>query len=167
MTQSSYLETAFETEKEEGTPALELLPMDRYTAEVVHASAGPTKNGMGYGVNITWRVCEGSYDGRCVFQSVLLQHDNPDVMKWGRQRFKDILSALNITGDVTDLDVLYNKPAKIVVKIKEDRSGQYQPKNEVVRVISLAAARPYAPIYKKDDPISTGKGNGLNDDIPF
>ncbi len=169
MTQSSYLDFVFESDKEEGTPALELLPMDRYTAEVAQATAGPTKNGKGYGVNITWRVCEGAYDGRCVFQSVLLQHDNPDVMKWGRQRFKDILTALDLSGDVTDLSVLYNKPAKIVVKIKEDKSGQYQPKNEIVRVISLAATRPYAPLFRKDDPISSGgaANNDLNDAIGF
>jgi hypothetical protein len=101
----------------------------------------------------------------------MLQHDNPDVMKWGRQRFKDLLAAMGITGDVTDLTVLYNKPVKIVVKIKEDKSGAYTPKNEVRRVMSMAASRPYAPIFKKDDPISTGIGNGkaapINDDIPF
>jgi hypothetical protein len=168
MTQSSYLDFTFETDKEEGTPALELLPMDRYTAEVAQASAGPTKNGRGYGVNLTWRVCEGAYDGRCVFQTCLLQHDNPDVIKWGRQRFKDILSAMGVTGNVTDLDVLYNKPVKIAVKIKEDKTGQYAPKNEVWRVISSAAAQPYAPLFKKDDPISCGPiANGLNDAAPF
>jgi hypothetical protein len=168
MTQSSYLETAFETEKEEGTPAIELLPMDRYTAEISQATAGPTKNGKGYAVNLAWRVCEGQYEGRQVFQTCLLQHDNADVMRWGRQRFKDVLSAMGINGDVTDLDVLYNKPVKIVVKVKEDKTGQYQPKNEVTRVISLAASRPYAPIYKKDDPISSAPiGSEMNDRIPF
>jgi hypothetical protein len=170
MSQTSYLDVAFETEKEEGTPALELLPMDRYTAEIAQATAGPTKNGKGYGVNLTWRVAEGPYEGRCVFQTCLLQHDNSDVMKWGRQRFKDILLAMGIAGDVTDLDVLYHNLVKIVVKVKEDKTGQYQPKNEVVRVVSVAAERPYAPIFKKDDPISSGPiqtDKEMSDSIPF
>jgi hypothetical protein len=169
MSQSNHLDFVFKSDEEEGTPAIELLPMDRYTAEVAQATAGPTKNGRGYGVNIMWRIAEGSYEGRCVFQSALLQHDDPDVQKWGRQRFKDILTALEITGDVSDLGVLYNKLAKIVVKVKEDKSGQFAPKNEVVRVLSLAATRPYAPIYKANDPISTGgpKPAELNDRIPF
>jgi hypothetical protein len=47
MTQSTYLDEAFDTEKEEGTPAFELLPRDRYTAEVHEAKAGPTKSGKG------------------------------------------------------------------------------------------------------------------------
>ncbi len=52
--------------------------------------------------------------------------------------------------------------------MKEDKTGQYQPKNEVVRVMSLDAARPYAPIFKKDDPISSGPvGSEMNDRIPF
>jgi hypothetical protein len=170
MTQTNYLDVAFNSDEEEGTPAVQLLPMDRYTAEIVHASAGTTKNGRGYSVNLMWKVCEGDYDGWTVFQTCLLQHDNPDVMKWGRQRFKDVLSAVGVSGEVTDLSVLYDKPAKIVVKVKEDKTGQYQPKNEVTRVLSLAATRPYAPIFKKDDPISTGNGGAtpeLNDRIPF
>jgi hypothetical protein len=169
MSQSNYLDFVFESDKEERTPERELLPMDRYTAEIAQATAGPTKNGKGYGVNIMWRITEGPHEGRTVFQSALLQHDNPDVMQWGRGRFKDILVALDITGDVQDLGILYNKPAKIVVKVKEDKTGQYGPKNEVVRVISLAASRPYAPIYKKDDPISSGRSsnNDLNDSINF
>jgi hypothetical protein len=170
MSQSNYLDFTFESDKEEGTPALQLLPQDRYTADIAQATAGPTKNGKGYGVNLMWRIAEGPYEGRCVFQSCLLQHDNPDVMMWGRQRFKDILSAVGISGDVQDLTVLYNKLAKIVVKVKEDKTGQYQPKNEVARVISLEAARPYAPLFKKDDPISTGPiktDEEMNDRIPF
>ncbi len=113
MSQSNYLDTVFHSDEEEGTPALELLPMDRYTAEVANATSGETKNSRGIAVNIMWRICEGPYDGRCVFHTCLLQHDNPDVMKWGRQRFKDILSAMGITGDVQDLSVLYNRPVKI------------------------------------------------------
>jgi hypothetical protein len=168
MSQTSYLDFTFETANEEGTPTLQLLPRDRYTAEISQATAGATKNGKGYGVNLTWRICEGDYDGRCVFQTCLLQHDNPDVAKWGRQRFKDILSAMDINGDVTELDILYNKPVKIQVKVKEDKTGAYPDKNEVVRVMSIASTRPYAPLFKKDDPISTGSGNNdLNDAVPF
>jgi Protein of unknown function (DUF669) len=167
MTQSTYLENAFETEKEEGTPAFELLPRDRYTAEVFDAKAGPTKNGKGYAVTLTWRISEGEYEGRTVFQYVLLQHDNSDAMKWGRQRFKDILTALGITGDVSDLTTLYNIPATISVIQKEDKTGQYAPKNEINRVLPLVT-RPFAPIFKKDDPISSGPaGAGMNDQIPF
>ena len=47
MSQSSYLETAFETDKEEGTPAIELLPMDRYTAEISQATAGADQERQG------------------------------------------------------------------------------------------------------------------------
>jgi hypothetical protein len=168
MTQSTYLDTAFETEKEEGTPAFELLPRDRYTAEVYEAKAGPTKNGKGYSVSLTWRIAEGEYEGRTVFQSVLLQHDNPDAMKWGRQRFKDVLIALGIHDDVNDLTVLYNIPATICVIQKEDKTGQYGPKNEINRVMPLVT-RPFAPLFKKDDPISTGTTtkNDMNDRIPF
>jgi Protein of unknown function (DUF669) len=167
MTQSSFLESAFKSDEEEGSPAFKLLPRDRYTAEISQATAGPTKNGKGYAVNLTWRITEGAFEGRTVFQTCLLQHDTPDAMKYGRQRFKDLLSAMGITGDVTDLDVLYNKPVKLNIIQKEDKSGVYQPKNEVTRVISMAASQPYAPPIYKADPISTGSKPPFDDKIPY
>jgi hypothetical protein len=168
VTQSSFLETAFKSDEEEGSPAFELLPRDRYTAEVHSATAGPTKNLKGYSVNLSWRITEGAFEGRTIFQTCLLQHDNPDAMKYGRQKFKDVLLALGVHGDVNDLDVLYNKPVKINVIQKEDKTGQYQPKNEVTRVISMAASQPYAPPIYKADPISTGSGAPpFNDKIPY
>jgi hypothetical protein len=164
-----FLDAPFETEKEDGTPPFELLPRNRYTAEICDAKAGPTKNGKGYAVNMTFRVTEGEYEGRTVFYTALLQHDNADAMKWGRQRFKDVLVAMNIKDNVTDLNVLYNIPVTISVIQKEDKTGQYQPKNEINRVMPLVT-RPFAPLHKKDDPISTGRQvvNGeLNDEVPF
>jgi hypothetical protein len=92
-------------------------------------------------------------------------------MKWGRQRFKDVLVALGITDSVNDLGVLYNIPVTISVVIKEDKTGQYQPKNDVNRVLPLVM-RPFAPLNRKDDPISTGPaknggGADMSDSIPF
>jgi hypothetical protein len=170
MTQTNFLEISFNADKEEGTPPRQLLPRDLYKMEICQATAGKTKNGAGYAVNLGWRVIEGPYEGQQVYQSCLLQHDNEDVERWGRQRFKDVLSAMNITGDLTntDLGVLYNKPCKVAVKIKQDKTGQYPDKNEVSRVMSMTETRPYAPLWKKDDPISTGNGkaNDLNDSLP-
>jgi hypothetical protein len=99
----------------------------------------------------------------------LLQHDNPDVAKWGRQKFKDVLTALGITGAVNDLTTLYHTPATISVIQKEDKNGQFGPRNEINRVLPLVT-RPFAPIFKKDDPISTSvpkANNDMNDAIPF
>jgi hypothetical protein len=162
-----FLDVPFETEKEDGSQPFELLPPDRYTAEIVSAKAGVTKNGKGYSVNLNWGITEGEYENRTLFQSILLQHESEDAQKFGRQKFKDVLFALGIKENVTDLSVLLHKPCMIGVMIREDKTGQYPAKNEIRRVMPLPA-KPYVPAFKKDDPISSGVGaNGLNDRIPW
>ena len=87
---SNTLETAFDVDNEEGTPPRELLPAGKYKAEITAASVGPTKNGRGQMVSLTWGISEGDYEKRLVFQSILIQHDSADAQRFGRQKFKDV-----------------------------------------------------------------------------
>jgi hypothetical protein len=56
--QSTVLDEAFDTENEEGT-CFDLLPPNKYTAEIDDAKVAVTKNGQGQGVNLRWRIVEG------------------------------------------------------------------------------------------------------------
>ena len=67
---SNTIETAFDVDNEEGTPPRELLPAGKYKAEITAASVGPTKNGRGQMVSLTWGISEGDYEKRLVFQSI-------------------------------------------------------------------------------------------------
>jgi hypothetical protein len=130
--QTDYLEVPFETEKEEATPPFVLLPRDRYEAEIIEAKAGPTKTGLGYGVTLKWSILtEGDFKHRILTQMILLQHDNEDAQKFGRQRFKDVLVAVGIKENVEDLSVMLHMPALISVVIRQDKNGQYPDRNEI------------------------------------
>jgi len=170
--QQDFLDVPFETEREEATPAFPLLPRDRYKAEIVKAMAGSTKNGKGYSVNLTWSIVEGEHENRVVFQSILIQHESEEAQKYGRQKFKDVLVALGIKETVSDLSVLLNKPCLVGIVIHEDKTGQYQPKNEISRVMAIPnapkanghdaikEAQKVQPAFKKVDA-------DMNDGIPF
>jgi hypothetical protein len=133
-TTTTMLDTPFDVENEEGTPPRELLPAGKYQAEIVTAVVGPTKNGKGQAVNLTWSISEGEHENRLVFQSILIQHESVDAQRFGRQKFKDICSSCCISDAVTDLQVLLHKPCMITVGIRKDKGGQYPDKNEVSRV---------------------------------
>jgi hypothetical protein len=120
MTVQDFLDEPFDTANEECTPAFALLPRDRYKAEIVKAMAGPTKNGKGYSVSLTWSIIEGDYENRVVFQTILIQHSSSEAQKFGRQKFADVLKALGISEAVTDLNVMLNKPCLIGVIIRQD-----------------------------------------------
>jgi hypothetical protein len=139
MTQSNTLGTGFDVDREEGTPALSLLPKGKYKAEITDATVGPTKNGKGQAVSLTWTITEGEYENRLLFQRILIEHESDEAQKCGRMKFKDLCAACGITGVVTDLDPLCYKTCVISVVIRKDKEGQYEDKNEVARVAPLVS----------------------------
>jgi hypothetical protein len=70
--QTNFLDEAFDVPNEEGTPPMKLLPKGKYKAEITDASVGPTKNGKGQAVTLTWTVVEGEYEHRLLFQRILI-----------------------------------------------------------------------------------------------
>jgi Protein of unknown function (DUF669) len=158
MTTSTMLDEAFDVDNEEGTPPRELLPAGKYKAEIVTAVAGPTKNGRGQAINLTWTITEGEYENRLVFQNILIQHESADAQRFGRQKFKDVCAACGASGPLTDLDMLLHKPCVIAVKIRRDKNGEYPDKNEVSRVTAVAPSWNGGP---------KAESAPLNDEIPF
>jgi uncharacterized protein DUF669 len=171
MSTSTHLDTAFEPEKEEGTPPRELLPEGKYYAEIVNAVVGPTKNGKGQAVNLTWTITEGEYEKRLVFQNILIQHESEEAQRFGRRKLKDICVCIGITDPITDLSVLLYKPVIIHVIIRHDKEGRYDDKNEVSRVSPVVAS--WSGLREKlKEATTTPKGfepahEDLNEELPF
>jgi len=167
--QQDFLDVPFDTENEEASPGFELLPRDRYKAEIVSAKAGATKNGKGYSVVLNWSIVEGDYEHRTLFQNILIQHESPDAQKFGRQKFKDVLNALGIKNAVSDLSVLLHKPCLIGVIVRQDKSGQYPDKNEISRVMPIPHGYSGAPEVileaQKTPPAFKAVDAELNDSI--
>jgi Protein of unknown function (DUF669) len=152
VTTTTILDNAFNADTEEGTPPRELLPAGKYKADITSATCAPTKNGRGQMVSLTWTIAEGDYQNRLVFQGILVQHDSEDAQRFGRQKFKDVCVACNVTGEITDLSVLLYTTCVISVIIRKDKDGQYPDKNEVARVmpvISWNGSKPAAQVLKE------------------
>jgi hypothetical protein len=171
-----FLDEPFDTENEECSQPFPLLPADRYEAQIVSATCGPTKNGKGYSVVLNWSITGGEYENRTLFQHILINHESSEAQKFGRQKFADVLAALGIKEKVSDLSVLLNKPCLIGVRISKDKSGQYPDKNEIGRVMPMPASHngPTRNAVKealkeaqKVQPAFKAIDDDLDDDIPF
>jgi hypothetical protein len=136
-----FLETAFDTNTEEGSPDFEPLPKGNYVVSVRDINAGPLKSGRGQAVNATLEVEGGKYAGRLLWDRIIIAHESGDAMKFGRRRFKDLADACGITEQITDLAVLCHKPVLVFVKIEQDEAGEYPPKNRVTRYKKIAEAK--------------------------
>jgi hypothetical protein len=152
------LDQAFDVATEEGSPDFEPLPKGSYVASITDAKVGPLKSGKGQAVMLTWEVeGDSKYAKRLIWDRVIVAHESADAMKIGRRKFKDIADACGVKDQITDLSVLLNKPCLVFVKIEEDATGEYPPKNRVGRVKKIGAAKPTGGTVKTD----------LDDKIPF
>jgi hypothetical protein len=153
------LDKPFDCPNEEGTKPPSLLPAGTYTAEIMQADTGPTKNGRGHQVRLQWTITEGPYEKRVLFQNILIQHESEEAMRLGRQRLKDVCTAVAFNEKLQDLDVLLFKVCNVRVIVRKDKDGQYPDRNEIISVKPKLRQDPLpqqAPIDKE-----------LNDQVPF
>jgi hypothetical protein len=153
---TTVLNEAFDTKNEEGSPAFEPLPAGPYVAAIQDIKAGPLKSGKGQAVLVTWEIDDDKYRGRLIWDRIIVMHESAEAMKFGRRKFKDLADACGVTETITDLSVLQGKRCMISVKIEADPTGEYPPKNKVVRIKPIAA-----PLPK-----TNGKAD-YDDEIPY
>ena len=68
-----------------------------------------------------WCIYDGEHEGRWLFDQVIIQHDSPEAMKFGRRKFKDICVACGITSPITDVEVLDGKRARLLSASRRTR----------------------------------------------
>lgn len=146
---STQLPEPFDPGSQEGN-SWELLPVGEYVAQIVEAAVMQPKNGDGYYVALTWKIIDGDYEGRQVWQRITFVHSAEQAQTFGRKTFKDLTVALGIDEHVEDVEVLLFKPAKIKVGVETDKNGQYDPKNVVKRILPLDE-QPAQPAATKPD----------------
>ena len=152
---TTILTEAFDTPNESGST--EPIPVGQYVASIKDINVAQTKSKKGQSVNATYEIEEGPYAGRLVWDRMIISHENKDAMRIGRQKFKDVATAVGINEAITDLAVLCHKPMSVSVKIESDDTGQYPDKNKIGRVKKLEAA-------KKPN---GGDGKPYDDDVDF
>jgi hypothetical protein len=150
------LSEAFDVANEEGTPAFEPIPAGTYVAIVNDIKAGPLKSGKGEAVLVTWEIDDDKYNGRRVWDRIIIKHESTKAMELGRRKFKDLAEACGMKEAFSDLDLLQGKRCFILVKIEADPNGEYPPKNKVVRITPITA----------EAPKTNGKAE-FNDEISF
>jgi hypothetical protein len=126
----------FNPEEHEGSK-FELLPVGEYIAQITDSCVVPTKAGDGHRIGLTWQIVEGDYENRYVFENITFSHPNEMAVAIGRRQLKDLCAACGIDDPVTDVSVFRLIPCRIKVGIEKDKTGLYEDKNKVTRVLPL------------------------------
>jgi hypothetical protein len=114
-------------------------------AQAIEAKVAPPQSGDGYGLTLTWKILEGDFEGRQLWQYITYLHSNETAQAIGRKTIKDICTALDINEAVQDASVFLFKPARLSVGIQKDKQGVYPDRNKVSRVTPLVAATETSP----------------------
>jgi Protein of unknown function (DUF669) len=128
----------FDPETQEGN-SWELLPVDEYVAQIVEASIQQPNSGDGYHLALTWKIIEGDYEGRQVWQRITYLHSSEQAQTIGRKMLKDLCVATGVAEQVDDASVFLFKPVRIRLWIERDKQGVYPDKNRISRILPLEA----------------------------
>lgn len=128
----------------------ELLPRGNYIAQIIKTEIKDNKSGTGNRLSMTFQILDGEKTGRMVFHDITIRNDNPIAEKIGREQLASLCKAVGLThvGDTTEL---HERPMQIRVAIREDKTGQYEPRNEIKgfmpagKAPSNSYAQPSAP----------------------
>jgi|SRR6516162_3917030 hypothetical protein len=130
----------FDPEQQEGGSRFQVVPAGDYTAEIIDAVISQPKSRDGHMLTLIWKISDGDYEGRQIFQQLCYQHSNPTTQDIARRNLKDICIALAINQQVTDPEVFKFKPARVRIGIASDKYGQFDDQNKIKRVRPLSDA---------------------------
>jgi hypothetical protein len=115
--------------------SFELIPPGDYMAEIVEAvNAPPKSSGDGYMLTLKWRIVEGEYENRPIWQRLNYIHSNFQTQDIARKQLTNICNGLGIHEQITDLDTFLHKPVRVKVGIEVDKTGRYDDSNCIKRV---------------------------------
>jgi hypothetical protein len=135
---STQLPETFDTSQEEGN-SWGLIPVGEYVAQVIETSVAPPKSGNGYMLTLVWKILEGEYENRQLWQMITYLHPNEVAQTIGRKTIRDLCNATGVDGAVRDAEIFLYKPARIRVGVEKDKNGIYEDKNRVSRIAPLKA----------------------------
>jgi Protein of unknown function (DUF669) len=134
----------FDPNNQDGS-SWELLPVAEYAASIVEIGVMQPQSGNGYYIALTWKIDEGEFDGRQVWQRITFVHSSEQAQAIGRKQLKDLTVACGISEHIEAVDVFLFKRCRIKVGVERDKDGVYDDKNKVMRILPLADATPTAP----------------------
>jgi uncharacterized protein DUF669 len=135
---STQFPETFDPATQEGN-AWDVLPVGEYVAQIVEASIQQPNSGDGYHLALTWKIIEGDYEGRQVWQRITYLHSSEQAQTIGRKTLKDLCDALGVNEQVKDAEVFLFKPVRIRLGIERDKQGVYPDKNRISRILPLEA----------------------------
>lgn len=129
----AHLGEAFDPDSAEPRDSIDPVPAGVYSVEAVESNVVKTKSGSGMMVVLTYKITEGSLEGRRIWDRINYRNNNEVAQKIGQQQLAELCAACGHRGPLEDTEVLHGIPIKVRVAIENDESGNYGPSNVIKR----------------------------------
>ncbi|WP_131669222.1 DUF669 domain-containing protein [Psychrobacter pygoscelis] len=113
------------------------IPAGTYVAEITRSEVKDNNSGSGNRLSLGLKILEGTHAGRLIFQDITLRNTNQVAEQIGRKQMAQLFHACGKLG-VQDSSELHGIPMEIKVAIRIDKTGQYDPSNEVKKFAPVA-----------------------------
>ena len=121
---------SFNAEAVKPQDSFDPIPAGMYQAMIEDSEVVPTKSGSGQMLKLTWKVIDGEFKGRLVFDRLNIQNQNPKAEEIGQRQLSTLCHAVGVLQLKTS-EQLHGIPCTIKVIVRKDESGQYADQNEV------------------------------------
>jgi hypothetical protein len=115
----------------------DLLPPGEYLAQAIEGRIAPPKSGNGYQLTLIWKILEGEYEGRQVWQNIGFLHPKAGAQFHGQKMLNSIIAAVGAATPLKNAQPLLFVPVLLGIAIETDKTGAYPDKNRVVKVSPL------------------------------
>jgi hypothetical protein len=103
----------------------ECLPAGEYKVQIIDTDIVSPKSGDGEMVKVVYEVvADQTYDGRKIFDNLIIHHSSADAVRIGKQKLNTIC-ALTGTKNIKDTAQLHGKTLSLLIGVKE-----YQGQNQ-------------------------------------
>lgn len=108
----------------------ETVPAGWYNVKIDESEMKPTKDGAGNYLQIRFDILDGQYHGRKLFTRLNLKNSNQQTVEIAMRQLSAIAHAVGVL-HVQDSSQLHGIPLKVKVKIRKDKTGEYEDQNDI------------------------------------
>lgn len=111
------------------------VPEGWYTAQIVKSEIKDTSTGTGKRLNLSFKIMEGEYANKMVFEGLNIVNPNPQAVEISKRMLRSICDALDIE-ELGDTNELHGQPMKVKVGIKP-ANANWPESNKINNVKSV------------------------------
>lgn len=156
-------ELQFNSANVEPQQSFEPIPKGWYNLSVESCELKPTKAGTGSYLSLQLKVQDGEFNNRTVFDMITYSNPNAQAVEIGHRKLSALCRAVGIV-ELTSTDMLLNRLVAAKVGIRIDKTGTYDPQNDIKEYKSASEATApvvgnAAPTAAASQPTTTATSN--------